>query len=351
MKSISKDLRQDIKHYLLNTIDIDRDDRRKEWAINVEFPSVLLQLIDWKKIPTDLFISHLVERCLNWGTYAPNDQRHPLIEYIKSTENFGGNEHQSQMLDILGRLRDEMSVVKDQPSIKTIQSPTPKNEILEKLIGEPTLMPISFLEQGLKLSQSVALVDTGLWSGTGFLVSSNMLITNNHVVPDLATVKHTVFRFNYQHSIENSIGPICDYKPKLGGVFHTSSDLDFSLIEVENTPGEKWGVIKINPDYTIQHDQRVNIIQHPGGKPKQISFRNNFVEYVDDTFIQYVTHTERGSSGSPVFNDLWELVGIHHAGGDIIEPSTQQKVYRNEGIRLSAIINSLPPELRQHVSS
>lgn len=54
-----------------------------------------------------------------------------------------------------------------------------------------------------------------------------------------------------------------------------------------------------------------------------------------------------GSSGSPVLNDAWEVVALHHAGGDISEPTTQRRYFRNEGILINKILANLPPELQE----
>ncbi len=94
-------------------------------------------------------------------------------------------------------------------------------------------------------------------------------------------------------------------------------------------------------------DSRVNIIQHPMGRPKEISMQNNFVQYVGGNVVQYVTSTLPGSSGSPVFNDNWEVVALHHSGGNIPEPTTGKKYYRKEGIYIGSILADLPEELRQ----
>jgi len=47
----------------------------------------------------------------------------------------------------------------------------------------------------------------------------------------------------------------------------------------------------------------------------EVSLRFNQVIDVDDKRIYYLADTESGSSGSPVFDDSWRLVAIHHAGG------------------------------------
>src|SRR6185369_4011734 len=58
----------------------------------------------------------------------------------------------------------------------------------------------------------------------------------------------------------------------------------------------------------------MNIIQHPNGEPKQLALRENKLVDVLDRFVHYETDTAPGSSGSPVFNDQWECVGLHHSG-------------------------------------
>ena len=52
--------------------------------------------------------------------------------------------------------------------------------------------------------------------------------------------------------------------------------------------------------------------------------------------VHYRTPTEPGSSGSPVFNSVWKVIAIHHAGGEAMprlngQPGTYAA---NEGIRI-----------------
>ena len=62
----------------------------------------------------------------------------------------------------------------------------------------------------------------------------------------------------------------------------------------------------------------------------------------DDTRLHYRSPTEGGSSGSPVFDKAWNLIGLHHAGSLEMRRLHGPGVYpANEGIRLSAIILAL----------
>jgi endonuclease G len=104
--------------------------------------------------------------------------------------------------------------------------------------------------------------------------------------------------------------------------------------------------------------QYVNIIQHPQGRPKQVALRDNQVIDLLEDFLHYRADTEPGSSGAPVFNDFWELVGLHHSGVPRRDPATKRPLTRwgalwdgrderdvdwlaNEGVRLSRILARL----------
>jgi V8-like Glu-specific endopeptidase len=77
------------------------------------------------------------------------------------------------------------------------------------------------------------------------------------------------------------------------------------------------------------------------GQHKQIACTDNQVMAVGPQVIQYLTDTMPGSSGAPVFNDNWQIVALHHSGGWIPEPNSRSTHFRNEGIRIAAIINDL----------
>ena len=91
----------------------------------------------------------------------------------------------------------------------------------------------------------------------------------------------------------------------------------------------------------VKVGDRVNIIQHPGGGPKQIALSHNVVVSVDDQRVRYLTDTDYGSSGSPVFDEQWRVVALHHSWGTEREPGLKQWYVRNEGIHINTIIEGL----------
>ena len=215
---------------------------------------------------------------------------------------------------------------------------------LEKIIGHhSTLLPVSFLEMGFKRAKSVARVvlangDTG----SGFLTKANLLITNNHVLTSAEAARTATVQFNFQRTATGRDAAVKEFQLNPDELFVTSAkaENDWTAVRVQGNPNARWGALTLQPAKVSVGD-RVSIIQHPGGGPKQIAIHRNTVAYAGDTRIQYLTDTLPGSSGSPVFDQQWRVVALHDSGGWLREPGTKQRFYRNEGIHVNAVIEGL----------
>jgi V8-like Glu-specific endopeptidase len=225
--------------------------------------------------------------------------------------------------------------------LRVIVTEEQANENFEKLIEVNNLKPIAFLEQGISVSKPVAhitLSDGGM--ATGFLIASDILLTNWHVFIDKSKVEGAKIRFNYQTDLFGNFLPSDEYECDPDSL-KNNEELDYAVVRIKGEAGMKWGYLKIRP-IDVKVNSKLNIIQHSGGGPKQIAMNDNEAKYVDENIVQYITDTLRGSSGSPVFDDNWQVVALHHSGGNIPEPSTNSIHFRNEGIRINAIIKDMP---------
>ncbi len=107
-------------------------------------------------------------------------------------------------------------------------------------------------------------------------------------------------------------------------------------------PLEAWGHLELStgPGKPKVGDH-VTIIQHPLGGPKQVAITANQVVNLFEHRLQYTTDTQPGSSGSPVFDDRWKVIALHHAGGNMISNSRGDRMFANEGILASHILKAI----------
>ncbi len=238
---------------------------------------------------------------------------------------------------------------------------------LERIIGKNDLMSVRFLELALRIARTVGRIDvrasdgTHAGYGTGFLVSPRLMLTNNHVLTDATSTGYSRVEFDFQEGVDGKLQTSIFASFDPAAFFTTDRTLDFSLVAL------KGDLRKIAPygwnglsaaEGKIIVGEYVTIIQHPSGERKQLALRENQVVDVLDNYLHYHTDTSPGSSGSPVFNDQWEIVALHHSGvpkkdaqGRIL--ARDGRVYTssmgknqidwiaNEGVRISRILKHL----------
>ncbi len=238
----------------------------------------------------------------------------------------------------------------------------------ERMIGSNDLLDINFLELGISMGRAVGRIAIGSEMGTGLLVGPSLLMTNFHVLSSALEAARAVVRFDYQENNSGQISQFQDFRLSPNAFFVGDKDLDFTIVGVEfvSRTGRalsEYPWVKLIADLGKAEDgDSLNIIEHPRGGFKQIAFRNNTIITIPrerNDFLYYTTDTEPGSSGSPCFNDQWELVALHHSGvpdtNDLGQPlkvdgkpwvqdvdsPTLIRWVANEGVRISAIVKSI----------
>ncbi|MEP2235748.1 trypsin-like peptidase domain-containing protein [Hyphomonas sp.] len=236
---------------------------------------------------------------------------------------------------------------------------------------------VSFLSNGIETSRSVAKIlihrhfagqgefgngDTPvLTSGTAWFIASDLVITNHHVVnarrkepvpeedatpqdfklqADSAVIQLDYLDRNKEPN-ELVLGRDC--------LEHSDQDLDFALFRIPDAL-EKRPPLKLRKRAMTKNPQqalgsRVNLLQHPNGKPMRLGFRNNFVVLGDNANLAYLTDTEIGSSGSPVCDDFWSVAALHRGSRKISDRNIEilGHKYRREnfGTPMVAIVEHL----------
>ena len=208
------------------------------------------------------------------------------------------------------------------------------SQFFEKINLGADFLPAIYLVNGATRAKAVCRISTPRSLGTGFLIADgNYIMTNNHVLNSIDQAARSTAEFGFEEGSEDvtRIALLPDL------LFITDRNLDFTIVACDSTTLVDVEPIALlrNPA-TVSRNEQVNIIQHPSGRKKEIAIHNNRVKRIQDLVIHYETDTEPGSSGSPVFNNAWELVALHHAGWS--EGGGQAT---NEGVRMSAIVAHL----------
>lgn len=226
----------------------------------------------------------------------------------------------------------------------TWQGPANGRALLEKAVsGKPALVPVAHLAVAIARARAVAKIvrpDGG--TGTGFLIGGERLLTNHHVLPDASTAAESLVIFNYQKASSGYDEPSESLRLEPARRFITRVEDDFTVVGVPEGTTSRWGSIELSRSGVAKGDL-VNIIQHPGGGPKQMGLSFDVVAFVGAGRVQYLSDTQPGSSGSPVFDAHWNVVALHHSGGWLMEPASADRrvYYRNQGIHVDRIIEHL----------
>lgn len=273
--------------------------------------------------------------------------------------------------NIIGK---KANIIKRKEMLESIGQ-EPLDFAFERAIGKNDSVYSNFVELIMTSKQKVGRIaikrgNRNIGFATGFMVSENLLLTNWHVFPTIDYINDSEVQFFYEYDIFGRPIPFITFKFRSDLFFYSNKELDYCFVAVnsrditEQYNLEEIGYIFLDPNLGKlgnEGEEALNIIHHPDGDYKQLSIRENIFKKITPISIWYEADTAPGSSGSPVFNDQWQVVALHHMGvakknasgdyidknGDII-PMQNGKVdaakivwEANEGIRISVILKDL----------
>jgi endonuclease G, mitochondrial len=246
----------------------------------------------------------------------------------------------------------------------------------ERMMGLNDLVDEFFLARALVAARPVMRIALRASSGremgyaTGVLVSPSLLLTNHHVFPFIDDTFNAVVDAHYVNDIFGKPDRSYRFKVRSDLYYEKNEELDWSLVAIDakSEDGEaelsQFGYHRLIPTTgKIKEGEFITLIQHPAGQRRQFSIRENqFVKY-HKQFLWYKSDTAPGSSGSPAFNDGFQMVGLHHAGvpeqdGEMFVLSDGRRVASltgfsedmikweaNAGVRVSQICESFEAQL------
>ncbi|MDU6493670.1 serine protease, partial [Bradyrhizobium sp.] len=308
----------------------------------------------------------------NKGEYTKVESKERLVNHVnRLLSELASSTAAPDPASAQETLRREAPTLKGLPSPGQVTASDINDRFVERVIGKTRdFLAVQFFDRGARASRAVCRIVTtfpeGEAFGTGFLVTPRLLITNHHVFTDDDVARRSRAEFNYQLGGDETLAvETFAFTPDV--FFLNDKGLDFALVavapsSVKGTPLDHFGFCPlIGAEGKIITGQPVNIVQHPSGGLKQVVVRDN--QLIDlpengsavDQYAYYEADTEPGSSGSPVFNDQWEVIALHHSGvpktnrsGQALDASnkvvpsdgdqTRVEWIANEGIRTSRLV-------------
>ncbi len=207
-------------------------------------------------------------------------------------------------------------------------------ETKEAVVLRNDMVPFGFLRGGVDAATAVAKLmvprheggvarllngEPEMYLGTGWLVASGLLVTNHHVVNARKEGEPAAAEQDLRAQIA-AMRVLFDYDDEgaAAAVIPTTDlvawdpGLDYALVRVATGDRAPLALaVQAVVDVAPGSATPVNVIQHPDGRPKRFGIRNNLLTTATSTELRYFTDTLGGSSGSPVLNDRWEVVGLH----------------------------------------
>ncbi len=231
---------------------------------------------------------------------------------------------------------------------------------LEAVLSDTGFQPLGWMRTALDRARAIARVGrkpqrvtTRQANGTGFLVDGAqihqrlanlpLLLTNAHVATSRDDVRDTYPDLDVLKIEETQVAFLetGSAAPRAIGVekeWYTSppDELDATLLQLKGRPDVPAPPLA---DSKVVLNDRVNILGHPGGDEMVVSLQDNRVMKVAGRKLFYRTPTERGSSGSPVFDQAWNLVALHHAGPAFSNSNA------NEGLLIGSVFEAIAAKL------
>ncbi|MEM1048232.1 MAG: N-acetylmuramoyl-L-alanine amidase [Pseudomonadota bacterium] len=194
---------------------------------------------------------------------------------------------------------------------------------------------------------------TGTWSGTGFLVGPNLLLTNHHVLNSADVAAGAECRFDFEETASGDFGPMTIYRLDPDRLFLTSparKGLDYTFVWIHGDAHRRYGSIPMErAAFTVSPGERAHVIHHSQGGPKRVSLGDNEIVANLPALIHYLSDSVRGGSGSPVFDNAWRLVGLHHAEREnragLTDTHGRRPAMVNEATKIAAIALDLETKL------
>ena len=255
---------------------------------------------------------------------------------------------------VAGLERSWSAEVSDLPRLRASLARADSAAAYERnFLGEGTFS-VAAIMKVLAACASIGCVHNSLGErlGTGFLLPGDALsrdfgpapvfVTNAHVMGTSSALPLADARVTFERDRDN--GKRYAVKEQLfhstQGDFGCCDDrLDTVVVRLDMpAPPDALSAAADLP--LLNARARAYVVGHPRGAALQISLHDSLIVDCDDDehLLHYRTPTDPGNSGSPVFNEDWEVIAVHHGGLSSMPRLRGKGTYEaNEGVLIKAI--------------
>ena len=256
--------------------------------------------------------------------------------------------------------------------------PEPEIDQLERVLGDTDTKTIKWYRAGLNRAGSVAAVRKKLGKrfGTGFAVKAGdlsvpsidpneiLVLTNYHVVNTAGEwpgAKPDDIELLFEAADTEALAGTSFDAREVVSESSFDGGLDYALLRLDPSPAALSPIPVTDALPDLGGSARVYLIGHPRGDELQFSLQDNRLldhegepdgtpPIEERRRVHYFAPTARGSSGSPVFDESWRCIALHHAGRKFDPPDEpgmgklngKRGAYSaNEGIWIGSIIEDL----------
>jgi V8-like Glu-specific endopeptidase len=236
----------------------------------------------------------------------------------------------------------------------------------QSALNDSRAMPVDELLTAFSRSEAIGLIRRNFEAlGTGFVATrrelglrqdegedDRVIVTNSHVVSDppdrdlarnvdAAHPEQVTITFTYPPERANTayrIKRVLWNRPYL--------EHDISVLVLDDELDKNIKPLKFAKWPPHEQPTKAYIVGYPLGQAISFAFDNNRIvhieTYADDgqaKRLYYGTPTSPGNSGSPVFNERWDVVGIHHMGRAKV-PEGAAKI-ANQGVLTASVCSAI----------
>ncbi len=287
----------------------------------LEFDEVIESLDRRDKLP-DLFRATLKSRPDNQALAGLK----PIVEIVTA--------HSKAVDETKGQSDSEAA-----PSIAALPPATGlQASVVAASFGEQTISLSLARTKQDEVSRRICVIEVpGQSIGTGFLIGPRQILTNRHVLDEALRRNANNIRAVFDHSGDQSYESLPRKNILLKAPFTMDEvdGLDYAVLPLDADVEADRGFFTACPQ-RLGDKSSVTIMGHPaqGTTALGLQYSWGMIRDINDESkrISYTAQTSPGSSGSPIFNANFELVGLHYHG---------QAGVNNHGIPIWAIVKSL----------